>query len=117
MSKVKIVGFVTAAIFIISAVAAFYAFKPSDNVTVEIVQDGTVIYTFDLSKIENQTLKIDSPDSTSSNTISIFDGQICITEAECPDLICVKSGILRSDGMPIVCLPNRLVIRFRSDEE
>lgn len=91
--------------------------KPSDNVIVEIVQDGTVIYTFDLSKIENQTLKIDSPDSTSSNTISIFDGQICITEAECPDLICVKSGILRSDRMPIVCLPNRIVIHFRSDEE
>lgn len=77
---------------------------------VQIVQDGVVLYTFDLNTAENQTIRIDTGDSY--NIIAIENGGIFMAEAGCPDHTCVKMGILRSETMPIVCLPNKLVIRF-----
>ena len=62
---------------------------------------GNVLYTFDLS---------------CSNTIQIQDGKICVQAAECPDQTCVHMGYLSDSGLPIVCLPNRLVIQFSNAE-
>lgn len=62
---------------------------------------GNVLYTFDLSR---------------SNTIQIQDGKICVQAAECPDQTCVHMGYLSDSGLPIVCLPNRLVIQFSNAE-
>ena len=42
------------------------------------------------------------------NTVEIKDGRIRMLEGECPDHICVDTG--RLEDVPIVCLPNRLVI-------
>lgn len=115
MKKNKTVLFIIVIIvfvFVVSAVMTIYAFRLSEKNIVEVVQDGKVIYTFDLSETKNQTITIKSTDGKSSNTIEISDGKICICDAECPDKICVKSGFLKSDSMPLVCLPNRLIIRF-----
>ncbi|MBQ2093605.1 MAG: NusG domain II-containing protein, partial [Ruminococcus sp.] len=38
-------------------------------------------------------------------------------EAECPDKTCVNMGWLSSASMPIVCLPNHLVIEFAAGYE
>lgn len=45
------------------------------------------------------------------NTITVKDGKIAVTEATCPDHYCMQRGFCNS-GTQIVCLPNRLVIRF-----
>ncbi len=37
--------------------------------------------------------------------------------AECPDKICVKHGELKSLNNPIVCLPNKIVIKFEGEAE
>lgn len=116
MKKTKLVIFIIIVIFIVSAVLTLISMKPSEKNIVEVVQDGKIIYTFDLLTAENQTIKIPSPDGKSSNTVTISDGNICISEAECPDKICVNSGFLKSESMPLVCLPNRLVIRFGNEE-
>ena len=36
-----------------------------------------------------------------------------VTDAGCPDKICVNHGELRTEMLPIVCLPNRLIITYR----
>lgn len=82
--------------------------KPSGNM-VRIVRDGEVLYAFDLSKTEAQTIRIDYEGSY--NIIEIAEGRIRVKEAACPDNTCVKMGWL-SGSTPIVCLPNRLVIEF-----
>jgi len=43
--------------------------------------------------------------------IHIKDGKIGVTEANCPDHYCMHRGFCNS-GAQIVCLPNKLVIRF-----
>ena len=50
------------------------------------------------------------------NTIEIKDGKIRVKSAECPDKTCVHMGWLSSSAMPIVCLPNHLVIRFAASD-
>lgn len=87
--------------------------KP-DTSTVEIVQDGKVLYQLDLAHTETQTIEVEYDGRI--NTIEIKDHQIRMLEAECPDNTCVHMGWLDS-AAPIVCLPNHLVIQFSDTNE
>lgn len=80
-----------------------------------VVQDGTVLYRFDLSNTENQTIDITYEGRI--NTIQIEDGKIRVSDADCPDKTCVHMGWLEAGALPIVCLPNHLVIEFSNTEE
>ena len=75
---------------------------------VEILSGGKILYTLDLHT--NQEFRIDSPTGGYS-IVTIKDGAIAVTEATCPDHYCMHRGYCNS-GAQIVCLPNRLVIRF-----
>ena len=76
-----------------------------------ITSDGSIIRTVDLDTAPDEVFTVESDGG--SNTVCIKDGEIYVTEASCPDKICVKHGALRSELLPIVCLPNRLVIELR----
>ena len=45
------------------------------------------------------------------NVVTVRDGKIAVTQANCPDHYCEKRGFC-AGGADIVCLPNRLVIHF-----
>lgn len=77
----------------------------------EIVQDGAVIRRVDLDAV-TETEDMTVPYGEHSNTIRIAPGEIRMLSADCPDQICVKSGKLVEGGLPIVCLPHRLVIQW-----
>ena len=49
------------------------------------------------------------------NTVHVEPGAISVTEADCPDGICVRQGKLTTAGVPIVCMPHRLVIEIYGD--
>lgn len=89
--------------------SAVVLFAPKKQ-TVVIKRDSEVLYTFDLSTAENQTIEI--PYGDSGNTVEILDGQIRVRDAQCPDKTCVHMGWLHSSAMPIVCLPNHLIIAY-----
>ena len=74
--------------------------------------DGKLLYTLDLRV--DQTRTVDS--SFGTNVITVSGGKIAVTEATCPDHYCMKRGFC-SGGAQIVCLPNRLVIRFGGTPE
>ncbi|MBR1669092.1 MAG: NusG domain II-containing protein [Butyrivibrio sp.] len=44
------------------------------------------------------------------NVLEIADGYAQISEASCPDQICVKHNHIRYTGETIVCLPNKVVV-------
>ena len=50
------------------------------------------------------------------NTVTVQNGKIAVTEADCPDQHCVQRGFCNS-GTPIVCLPHKLVITFMGSQE
>ena len=46
------------------------------------------------------------------NTIEVEHGRIRVREAGCPDQVCVGQGYISDGTVPIVCLPNKLVIEI-----
>ena len=79
----------------------------------EIISDGQLMHTVDL-KIDRQ-IHI-STSKGGQNTVTIKDGKIGVTEANCPDHYCMDRGYCNG-GAQIVCLPNRLVIKFVAPQE
>ena len=47
-----------------------------------------------------------------SNTVQVEKGRIRVSEADCPDQICVNQGWISGGAVPIVCLPHRLMIEI-----
>ena len=51
-----------------------------------------------------------------SNILVMGEGQAWLTEANCPDLLCVRQGKIRYAGQSIICLPNRLTVTVEGGE-
>ena len=90
-------------------------FSAKDAALIEIVQDGEVLYTLDLHKEQDHSMRIEHDGSY--NLITIRNGEIFMEDAGCPDHTCMKMGVLREANLPIVCLPNKLVIRFAEEAD
>ena len=75
-------------VFLVSLCLSVFILRHSDKQTVEIVQDGELLYTFDLNGAEDRDIRISAPDG-SYNLVQIQNGTICIAEADCPDQTCV----------------------------
>ena len=95
-----------------AAWAAYGFFSPHGQI-VEIVRDGRVTQVIDLSEESDGLLEIRS--GRGYNILEIKDGTIRVAEADCPNLDCVKMGVLRSANMPLICIPHGLTVRFKSD--
>ncbi len=80
--------------------------------TAQIWSEGKLVHTLDLSV--DQTVTVTSAKGT--NVVAVKDGHIGVVEADCPDKHCISRGMCDS-GVQIVCLPNRLVIRFAEQQE
>ena len=105
-------------IFILILIAclgtSFYLQKPGETSThAEITSDGQVVKTVDLRT--NQVFTIERANG-GYNVITIENGKIGVSEASCPDHYCMKRGFCNS-GTEIVCLPNRMTIRFLGQQE
>lgn len=59
---------------------------------------------------KNQVVKVDE-----HNSFEIRDQQVGMIAADCPDKRCVKQGF--TSILPIICLPNKLVLEVKSGEE
>ena len=91
----------------------FSAFlSPSE--TVGIYQDGVLVRQIDLSSV-TQSEEITLSGEYGDNVILVSHGHIKMKSADCPDKLCVKHGELESSASPIVCLPNKIVIKFEDN--
>ena len=84
--------------------------------TALLYQNGQLLRRIPLTKDADNTFTIES-DEGGSNTIQVADGKIGIIDADCPDKLCVKMGMVSSAAYPISCLPHRLVIQIEGDKE
>ncbi len=101
-------------ILILCGVRIISGYSHSEKQRVCIIQNGVILYQLDMSHETDKTIHIDG-ENGAFNIVEIKNQTICMKEANCPDKICVHTGVLRSENIPIVCLPNKLIIRF--DEE
>ena len=80
---------------------------PRQAAYAQIWSDGKLIHTLNLDVDRVVEVKNDS----GCNRIEVRDGKIAVTEADCPDHHCINRGFC-SGGVQVVCLPNKLVIKF-----
>ena len=80
---------------------------------VQVIRNGEVTDTLSLGK--NVTRRYESGNG-GYNIVEIRDGKVSVTEASCPDQICVRHGPTDQTADPIVCLPNKLVVRVLPPE-
>ena len=112
--KAKNILIAVCIIFIFGVIGSFFMILKPHGQTVQIIQDGKVLYTIDLDNSDDRTIVTEYQGS--KNVIRIQEHQIYMEDAECPDHICVKMGVLKSSASPIVCLPNKLIIRYTDNE-
>ena len=79
-----------------------------DGAAVVVDQDGkeTARYALD----ENRTVRIKGQGGY--NLLVIEGGEAWLLEADCPNLLCVKTGKIRYAGQSIVCLPHKVAVRI-----
>ncbi len=97
---------------LILGVTLFLYCAPKENPIARIYIDGNCVQSIDLSAAEDGYYEIETPYGT--NTVSIADHKICVSQSDCPNHTCIKTGWISDSTMPIVCLPHRLVIKIDS---
>lgn len=84
------------------------------GVSIEIYQQGALLHTLPLDTPTQLTI---AAPNGGSNTITVENGAVCVSHASCPDQVCVNQGWVDSGAVPIVCLPNQLVIQIKGGEQ
>lgn len=77
-----------------------------------IYQDGALVREIRLDQV-NVPFSFEIPSgSGGSNTVAVEHGRIRVIQASCPDQICVDQGWISDGTVPIVCLPNKLMVEI-----
>ena len=54
--------------------------------------------------------------SSCDRIIFLKDGKVKMTEASCPDHVCIRQGTIDAPGETVVCLPNKVVLEIVSKD-
>ncbi len=90
------------------AVAVFLLFLPAKNpaICAEVYKNGTLLTRLPLS--EDATFCVEG---AYTNVITVRNGQVAVTESDCPGGDCKVCGWRETTGS-IVCLPNAVEVRI-----
>ena len=88
--------------------------KTNENAVAVVTIDGKEYGRYPLNKDVTET--IETTDDK-YNVISIHDGECEISDASCPDQICVHHNHIKYNGQTIVCLPNKLVVTIENGKD
>ena len=114
----KIVGIILL-ILVLITVSTTLIYKKLNKGTEHIAvikSDGKVIKTIDLNKlVDQQEFTIKTANGHYNTIIATKDG-IKVKDADCLHKECVKSGSIEEPGGIIVCLPNKLMISIKGEE-
>ncbi len=78
-----------------------------EGAQVVITWNGEVDGTYPLE--EDRTFVFEG-ENGGYNVVTIEAGMVFMSEANCPDQVCVNHGPTNQTADPIVCLPNKLVV-------
>ena len=108
-------------LLLLAAASAFLLFFRNTNkkeaYTAYLYQNGSLLQTIDLAAVtEPYSFTVKAPDG-GFNTIAVRHNAIGMTDADCPDKLCVAMGYTDKSLLPIVCLPHGLVIEVKVTED
>ena len=115
MVKTKTLLLLLVPLLLLSAALSIWLLaRPAQGKIANLYVDGVCVRSIDLTAVtEPSSFPLETPWGT--NTISLEPGRIRVSEADCPDGVCVETGWVSESAMPIVCLPHRLVIQLEAE--
>ena len=109
-----IIALILSLIFILSVVWTTHQFlAKQEAASAAIYQNGTLIKI--ISTDNEETFRIE--DGEDWNEITVDKNGIHVSGASCPDNICMHTVWRGKGSLPIVCLPNHLVITAAPEEK
>lgn len=109
-----IILFVILAIVICGGFLIQKIFFGKEGAKAIVTQNGKIIKELPLNK--EAQLSLDDGNG-GTNTLEVKNGSICMTEANCPDLVCVYTGNISLTGEVIACLPHGLIITIQNPDD
>lgn len=104
------------AFILMAAFAAYviFALLQSDETgVISVYQDGVLLYQYSLE--EEQIITVSSTEGY--NLLLIDESKVWVTDADCPDRLCIRQRAISRKGESIICLPHKLVIQIDSGKE
>ena len=98
------------AVCALAAVLPFLAGK-TESFRIKVMVDGKTYGYFPLDTT------LDTPIGQTGVRLVIANGAAYISESDCPDKLCTRSGAIRAgdSGKSIVCLPNRVAVTLDTE--
>jgi len=87
------------------------------KITAEIYQNGELTQGISLDTVTEAYTFVVEGENGCENEIEVRPGSIGIISASCPDKVCVNQGFVDNSLLPIVCLPNNVVIQVYEEDE
>lgn len=110
--KTKFWALLLAGLLLLCVAASVLLLRPGQAQQAQIWSEGKLVMTVDLRIDQVHTVAT----ARGTNVITVENGAIAVTSADCPDGYCMDRGFC-TGGAQIVCLPNRLVIAFVGKQE
>lgn len=101
-----------AAAFLLWMIQYFVLSSQGHQIT--IMQNGEVVGTYSLAEESMLTF---TDERGGRNVLVIQGGEAYMSEADCPDGLCMRQKAITKRGESIICLPHRLVAEVTAGEE
>ncbi len=89
-------------------------FSPKGTAYVTVYQNGAVYCKYPLA--DDRTISV-TDERGYYNLLLINNATVKMSDAECPDKLCIKQGAISKNGESIICLPHKVVVQISSEEE
>lgn len=113
--KIKMIVFLLIAAVAVSAAVLLLRGGSAPSPVARITRDGVLLEEIDLETVD-QPWSFTLEDGSGTNTVQVEQGRIRISEADCPDQVCVNRGWISDSTVPIICLPHKLMIEIVGGE-
>ncbi len=102
------------ALCVVFLLGKLFLYPTAHNGMVKITVYGEVYGEFSL--LEERELHIEDANG-GFNTVHIGDGAVWVSDADCPDGLCVRQGKVSRRGQSVICLPHQLVITVENGQQ
>lgn len=85
-----------------------YVVNMKNGNNIEIYVDNKLYKTYNID--DEKEIRIENKGEY--NIVKIHDNGVEITQASCPDKVCVHAGFIKKPSQSIVCLPNKVHIKI-----
>lgn len=114
MQRNGILAGVTAALLIVGILGCLHTGGKGQWVVIR--QNNKEVQRVALSQITEPCTICVTGENGEENRICITSGGVYMEYANCPDGLCMDTGIITRSDTPIVCLPNGVVVQILTEE-